>query len=564
MLKRYHKGSDRANRTYRNWFLICYRDILNEFQAESDGSMKSRIVRPVSRQGQNNRKKKKSRVSGDTQPMRPVGQSVRQNNLSDTQPMRPVNTRTVNTRTANTRTVNSRTVSTRAVNTRTGSGRSAGGRTGYGTYRNAYRQEIDRRRQVLLTPQPQPERKPTRTNAKEKRGGVSRLLAGRKSRSGEQTMYFDYDLLLVIVFLMCFGLVMLYSTSAYEATADFGNDLYYFTRQALIAAVGFVVMFIVSKIDYHIYGAFAFEIYIFAMFMMALVQTPLGVTLNGARRWIQLPGNQTLQPAEITKIAVILFISYELCRLGKKAYTLKGMMRVFIFGAIASGGVLFLTDNLSTAIIVMAITCILIFVIHPKTKPFVMIVVAGILIAAVGIIILSVIIANTDMTNSDNFRLQRVISWLNPEATAATGSYQVMQGLYAIGSGGLFGKGLGNSTQKLGVIPEAQNDMILVVICEELGVFGALLILILFGVLLYRLMFIAQNAPDLYGSLIATGIFAHIALQVTLNIAVVTGLLPTTGITLPFISYGGTAILFLMAEMGVALGISRRIRLEGE
>ena len=306
------------------------------------------------------------------------------------------------------------------------------------------------------------------------------------------------------------------------------------------------------------YGAFAMEIYVFAMFMMVLVKTPLGMTLNGARRWIRLPGNLTLQPAEITKIAVVLFIAYELCRLGRKAYTMEGIIRVFVFGAIASGGVLFLTDNLSTAIIVMGITCILIFVSHPKLKPFLFIIVAGILVAVVGIAILSVTAAN-----SDNFRLQRIISWLNPEATADSGSYQVMQGLYAIGSGGLFGKGLGNSTQKLGVIPEAQNDMILVVICEELGIFGAFIILLLFGLLLYRLMFIAQNAPDLYGSLIATGIFAHIALQVILNIAVVTGMLPTTGITLPFISYGGTAIVFLLAEMGIALGISRRIRLEG-
>lgn len=493
--------------------------------------MKSRIVRPVNRREQSSRNNRKSRVSGDTQPMRPVGQSTRQDRFSDTRPMRPVNTRT---------------------------------RSGYGKYRDSYRQTIDRRRQVLRTPKPEPERKNVRSAAKPKRSGISRMIADRRKRAKTaataQVQYFDYDLLLVIVFLMCFGLVMLYSTSAYEADVDFGNDLYYFTRQALIGAAGFVVMFIVSKIDYHIYGAFAGEIYVFAMFMMALVKTPLGLEFNGARRWIQLPGNQTLQPAEITKIAVILFIAYELCRLGKKAYTIQGIIRVLAFGAIASGGVLFLTDNLSTAIIVMAITCILIFVIHPKTKPFVVIIIIGALIAAVGIIILSVIIANTDAASSGNFRLQRVISWLNPEATADTGSYQVMQGLYAIGSGGLFGKGLGNSTQKLGVIPEAQNDMILVVICEELGVFGALLILILFGVLLYRLMFIAKNAPDLYGSLIATGIFAHIALQVILNIAVVTGLLPTTGITLPFISYGGTAILFLMAEMGVALGISRRIR----
>ena len=236
-----------------------------------------------------------------------------------------------------------------------------------------------------------------------------------------------------------------------------------------------------------------------------------------------------------------------------------GIVRILVFGAIAAGGVLFLTDNLSTAIIVMAITCILIFVIHPKTRPFLIIIGAAVAAAAILIAVLAATAAN-----SDNFRIQRIISWLNPEATADSGSFQVLQGLYAIGSGGFFGKGLGNSTQKLGAIPEAQNDMILVVICEELGVFGAIIIFVLFGLLLYRLMFIAKNAPDLYGSLIATGIFAHIALQVVFNVAVVTGLLPTTGITLPFISYGGTAILFLMAEMGIALGISRRIKLEGE
>ena len=135
-----------------------------------------------------------------------------------------------------------------------------------------------------------------------------------------------------------------------------------------------------------------------------------------------------------------------------------------------------------------------------------------------------------------------------------------MQALYAIGSGGFFGKGLGNSTQKLGTIPEAQNDMIFSIICEELGVFGGVMMLLLFGYLLYRLFFIAQNAPDLYGSLIVTGIFAHIALQLVLNVCVVIGLIPATGITLPFVSYGGTSILFLMAEMGIALSVSRRIK----
>ncbi len=468
--------------------------------------MRSRTVRPIRQNRQDKKNKKKNGTRpGDTQPLRVAGHRGSSPSLSDTRPMRPVSIR-----------------------------------SGY----ESYQRNVERRRQVLRTP------KPT---------GLAAAIAKSRNRTAAKEQYFDFDLLLVIVFLMCFGLVMLYSTSAYEAQTDFGNDMFYFSKQAIIAAAGVAGMFIVSKIDYHFYGAFALEIYVFSLILMALVQTPLGVTVNGARRWIGLPGNLTIQPAEVTKIAVILFISYELCRLGKKAYTMEGILRVLALGAVASGGVLFLTDNLSTAIIVMAITCILIFVIHPKTKPFLAVIGAGAAVAAVGIAILSATVAD-----SENFRLQRIISWLNPESTMDTGSYQVMQGLYAIGSGGFFGKGLGNSTQKLGVIPEAQNDMILVVICEELGVFGAILILVLFGLLLYRLMFIAKNAPDLYGSLIASGIFAHIALQVILNIAVVTGLLPTTGITLPFISYGGTAILFLMAEMGIALGISRKIRLEGE
>ena len=478
--------------------------------------MKSRIVRPVRKGGRTGKQNKRNRRIGETQPLRPVSTSYAPGGRvsGETQPMRTAEVR-----------------------------------AGYA----GYRKSLDRRREVVSTPRTH-SRPAKRRRAK--RSWLGSIIS-TKSMAAEQ--YFDFDLLLVVIFLLGFGLVMLYSTSAYEAEVELGNDLYYFSRQALIGAVGFIVMIFVSRIDYHVYGAFAMEIYVIAMILMALVQTPLGKTLNGARRWIRLPGNLTLQPAEITKIAVILFIAYELCRLGRKAYTLAGIIRVFVFGAIASGGVLFLTDNLSTAIIVMGITCILIFVSHPKLKPFLFIIAVGILVAVIGIAILSV-----TAVNSDNFRLQRIISWLNPEATADSGSYQVMQGLYAIGSGGLFGKGLGNSTQKLGVIPEAQNDMILVVICEELGIFGAFIILLLFGILLYRLMFIAQNAPDLYGSLIATGIFAHIALQVTLNIAVVTGMLPTTGITLPFISYGGTAIVFLLAEMGIALGISRRIRLEGE
>lgn len=372
----------------------------------------------------------------------------------------------------------------------------------------------------------------------------------------QNPQYFDYDLLMILVFLMCFGLVMLYSTSAYSANADFGNDMFYFSKQAIVSAVSFVFMLFVSKLDYHVYGAFSWQIYYISLFLMLLVKTPLGVEAYGSRRWLQLPANMTLQPSEIAKIAVILLIPYEICRLGPKIQSKKGLERVCAVGAVAAGGVMILTDNLSTAIIVAGITGILIFVAHPKTKPFLKLIAAGAIVVVVGLSYLS-----ANISSSENFRLRRIITWLDPENHADEGGFQVMQGLYAIGSGGFFGKGLGNSTQKLGVIPEVQNDMILTIVCEELGVFGVIVVLVMFGLLLYRLMFIAKNAPDLYGSLVAGGIFAHISLQVILNIAVVTNMMPTTGVTLPFISYGGTSVLFLMTEMGIALGISRKIKL---
>ncbi len=268
-----------------------------------------------------------------------------------------------------------------------------------------------------------------------------------------------------------------------------------------------------------------------------------------------LPFNQQLQPSEITKIAVILFIPVLICSMGNEVRTWQGIRKVLLWGLVPAGCILFITENLSTAVIVMGITCIMVFVVHPKTKPFVAIVAAGAVVLLAGVKVLG-----TVLEDSSNFRMRRILVWLNPEKHTSEGGYQVMQGLYAVGSGGFFGKGLGNSAQKM-VIPEVQNDMILSIICEELGVFGVIMVFVLFGLLLYRLMFIAQNAPDMYGSLITTGIFVHIALQVVLNVAVVTNLIPTTGITLPFISYGGTASLFLMTEIGIALGVSRRIKI---
>ena len=380
----------------------------------------------------------------------------------------------------------------------------------------------------------------------------------RKAVKKQAVHYFDYSLLAIIICLMCFGLVMLYSISSYEARPEYGDGMYFLKRQGLIGLGSIVVMMWVSRLDYHMFSKYAAMSYWGSMLLLALVKfTPLGIEVNGARRWFRLPANQSFQPAEIMKIAVIVFIPYLICRMGNKVHTLKGSLGVVEWGGLAALGVYVLTDNLSSAIIVMGISCCILFVVHKKQKIFLWIAGGGVAVFVAGSYVLGRL-----LENSTSFRLRRIIAWLNPEKYASTISFQTVQGLYAIGSGGFFGKGLGNGVQKT-VIPEVQNDMILSAICEELGVFGAIIILVLFGLLIYRLLFIAQNAPDLYGALIMTGIMSHIAIQVILNVMVVTNMMPNTGITLPFISYGGTSILFLMIEMGMALGISRRIKLEG-
>ena len=383
-----------------------------------------------------------------------------------------------------------------------------------------------------------------------------RMIRQKKMAGNAEYAYFDYGLVAVLIFLICFGLIMLYSTSYYSAQIDYkGDGAFYFRRQLLFSGGSLLVMYVVTKVDYHRYTRYATILYVVSFILMALVQTPLGVEVNGARRWLRFPVIKRFQPSEITKIAMILFIPYLICKFGKKAYTKKGALQILLFGILAAAGVFVLTENLSTAIIVFGISAVIFFVAYPRTRKigivFVCLVVGGLIAGQ---------ILGRLLESSGNFRLQRILSWVDPEKYAKSGAFQTMQGLLAIGSGGFFGKGLGGSAQKM-VIPEPQNDMILSIICEELGVFGLIVVLVLFGMLLYRLMFIAQNAPDLYGSLIVTGVFAHIAIQVLLNVAVVLNVIPTTGITLPFISYGGTSAVFLMIEMGIVLNVSGKIKI---
>lgn len=386
---------------------------------------------------------------------------------------------------------------------------------------------------------------------------AGRRPVSRRKKQPKTIQYFDYSLLATIIFLVCFGLVILYSTSAYSAQEKFGDPMWYFRKQTIITIGSLIVMTVVSWINYHVYARFAKLSYVVAFILMLLILTPFGIEANGARRWVGIPDTPLqIQPAEVVKIAIILYIPFLVCRTGKYIEKWDHLKEILFYGGAAGIGVLVLTDNLSSAIIVLGITAVILYVSYPKTKKIVQYSMLAGIVGYIGVRIWA-----SSLAKSDNFRLQRIIVWIDPEKYAGNKGFQTLQALYAVGSGGFWGKGLGASTQKL-IIPEVQNDMILSIICEELGVFGAIVVLVMFGMMLYRLMFIAQNAPDKYGSLIVTGIFAHIAIQVILNVAVVTNLIPNTGITLPFISYGGTSIMFLMIEMGMALSVSRSIRFD--
>ena len=376
----------------------------------------------------------------------------------------------------------------------------------------------------------------------------------KKPKTKKKTDYYDYSLLAVIILLTCFGLVILYSTSSYMAELNYGDDMYYFKKQAAISFGCIIIALGISQIDYHILTKFTGVLYGMAAILMMLVKTPLGRTANGARRWLNL-GPLSFQPSEIAKIAVIVCLSYMIVNMGRKIKTLKAFMILAGSGSALAFLAYAFTDNLSTAIIIFCITMGLIFIAHPKVKPF--LIAAGV---GVAMIIIFVMILSSSLETSSSFRLRRILVWLHPEDFASGDGYQTIQALYAIGSGGFLGRGLGNSIQKLGSVPEAQNDMIFSIVCEELGILGGIILLLLFAYLLYRLFFIAQNAPDMFGSLMVSGIFIHIALQVIFNIAVVLNLMPNTGVTLPFVSYGGTSIVFLMSEMGLALSVARQIK----
>ena len=312
-------------------------------------------------------------------------------------------------------------------------------------------------------------------------------------------------------------------------------------------------MLVVAGVNYHWICRFAGVGYLACFGFVALLFTPLAITANEATRWVQL-GPVQVQVAEPVKILMIVFMATLLTAKGRHIKSWLSMIKIMIPAGIIAVLIWKVSDNMSSAVIILGTAAFMMFVVHPEYWKFIV----AILIVGVGVTVIVYYVASMDPAQAaESFRFERIRAWLNPYEYETGKAMQALQGLYAIGSGGLWGKGLGNSIQKLGKIPEPYNDYIFSIICEELGIFGAGLVILLFIFLLYRIYTISQTAEDMLGRMLTIGVFSHIALQVILNLLVVTGLFPTTGVTLPFFSYGGSASVFLLMEIGLVLSVNK-------
>lgn len=358
---------------------------------------------------------------------------------------------------------------------------------------------------------------------------------------------FDLPFAALTLLLLTIGVVMVLSASyarAYYSAATNHNAAYYFMRQLGFALAGVGAMYALSLFPMQFYRRMSFLVLAAAVGLLALVPV-IGVSQGDARRWISL-GFTTFQPSEIAKIGVILYFAALICKF-------KGRMRTIRYGILPFAGVLLvvvallvLEPHFSAAIIIIAIGAVMLFLGGVRLYWFV-----GALIAALAA--LGVVMTFFPYASS------RITTWLDPFANTSGSGYQIVQSLYAIGSGGLFGLGLGQGRQKYLYLPEEHNDFIFPVVCEELGFVGAVAILILFALLIIRGYWLAMHMRDRYSFLVTAGITTLLAIQVFLNVAVVTNLVPCTGISLPFFSYGGTALLIQLAEMGIVLSASRDI-----
>ncbi len=362
----------------------------------------------------------------------------------------------------------------------------------------------------------------------------------------KSTKKMDYSFLLIVFSLLSFGLIMVFSASSATAHYQYDDAYYFIKRQFAWALIGLVIMFLISRISYKTIYRYALHLMGVAIVLLIAVLL-IGIEVKGAKRWLGF-GPLSFQPSEVAKFAVIVFLSRSLSTNKEALKTFKEgfLPYVAIIGIVAV--LVFLEPHFSGAMVIAMTGFIIMLAAGAKISHFILIALPVVPIAVIAMV-------------SASYRLARVTTFLNPFADESGAGWQIIQSLYAIGSGGFFGLGLGQSRQKFLYLPEPQNDFIFSIICEELGFIGALLVILLFVMLIWKGIKIAINAPDKFSSLVVTGIIALIAVQTVLNIAVVTSSIPATGMPLPFFSYGGTSLVFILAEMGVVLSISRECEL---
>lgn len=353
----------------------------------------------------------------------------------------------------------------------------------------------------------------------------------------------DFALIFIITLLVIFGIIMVFSSSYYYALAKKGDAYYFLKRDLIWAAVGFIAMIVTSHINYKIYKKIAPILFPASIILLLLVFSPLGVEINYARRWIGT-GVVTIMPGEVAKICVIIFCAWFLSIKPERIKSFKKGVLPLLLIIITYFVLIILQPNLSTAVTISMIIVVMMFAAGMKIFHLFGLFITGV----IGIIFMIIL---------EPYRMQRLTSFMDPFSDPMGSGYQVIQSLLALGSGGLFGVGLGRSIQKTLYLPEPQNDFIFAIIGEELGFLGCTALIVCFMLLIWRGIHVAINAPDLFGSLLAVGIISMIAIQVIINIAVATSFMPPTGIALPFISWGGNSLLIFMGAAGILLNISK-------
>lgn len=357
----------------------------------------------------------------------------------------------------------------------------------------------------------------------------------------------DIILMILTFTLLAIGLIMVYSASAIWADYKFDDSFFFAKRQMLFAGVGIIGMFFIMNVDYWTWRTWAKVLVIVCFVLLVLVLIPgIGNVRNGSRSWIGI-GAFSIQPSEFMKLAMIAFLAKFLSENQKYITTFKKGLAPSLGLVFLAFGMIMLQPDLGTGTVMVGTCIVMIFIAGARVSHFVVLGLIG--IAGFAALVISA-----------PYRIKRITSFLDPWQDPLGSGFQIIQSLFAIGPGGLFGLGLGQSRQKFFYLPEPQTDFIFAILAEELGFIGGSFILLLFSLLLWRGIRIALGAPDLYGSFLAVGIIAMVAIQVMINIGVVTGLMPVTGITLPFLSYGGSSLTLMLLAIGVLLNISRYSR----